>query len=165
MIILALDCSSTCTGWAVGDSEGNLIKYGAIWQKGDMRDRAYNMVKNITYLVRKYKVELIVYEEYLAASPKRGSHAVPEILGALKYATYPVEVTGIYPQTWRMWLQVKKENNDWKKSVKKWVEQNYGCLRKVKHNLTRRSVKAPNDTYDAVAIFLAYTRYKGGNGK
>ena len=152
--ILTLDCSTTCTGWALGE-KGKVKKYGAIWQKGDVKDRKYRMVKAINRLVKKYSPDRIIYEGFFLIGFQRGSSVVLELLVALEFSLYPFKMEKIQPQTWRSRLEIKRGKGEWKGKVKRWVRNNFGRLKRIYHNERKEWVAANSDCYDAVAILLA----------
>lgn len=64
-MIISLDCSTTCIGWAVFE-EDNLIEYGRIepTEKGlDWRDRVHNLLPQLEELIIKYKPTTIYQED------------------------------------------------------------------------------------------------------
>lgn len=64
-MILSLDASTTCIGWAVFE-EDNLIEYGRIepTEKGlDWRDRVHNLLPQLEKLILKYKPTKIYQED------------------------------------------------------------------------------------------------------
>ena len=64
-MILSLDASTTCIGWAVFE-EDNLIKYGRIepTEKGlDWRDRVHNLLPQLEQLILKYNPTMIYQED------------------------------------------------------------------------------------------------------
>ena len=149
---MTLDISPSCTGWALRDN--GKIAYGAYWAAGDQLDRLYNMTQSVKRLIKRRAPDKIFYEEYITVGRKSGTHLLAELIGAIKASIYPTKMRGIYPQTWRNVLKIKK-NNDWKISTKKWVISNHGNLKRVRHNLQRRLVKPTDDVYDALAILYA----------
>ena len=64
-MILSLDASTTCIGWAVFE-EDNLIEYGRIepTEKGlDWRDRVHNLLPQLEQLILKYNPTMIYQED------------------------------------------------------------------------------------------------------
>ena len=64
-MILSLDASTTCIGWAVFE-EDNLIEYGRIepTEKGlDWRDRVHNLLPQLEELILNYKPTTIYQED------------------------------------------------------------------------------------------------------
>ena len=64
-MILSLDASTTCIGWAVFE-EDNLIEYGRIepTEKGlDWRDRVHNLLPQLEQLILEYKPTMIYQED------------------------------------------------------------------------------------------------------
>lgn len=73
-MILSLDASTTCIGWAVFDEE-KLIKYGRLepTEKGlDYIDRVYNLLPQLEQLILKYKPTNI-YQEDVPNIVKKGN--------------------------------------------------------------------------------------------
>lgn len=78
MILLALDPSLTCTGYAVGTSDRHLIESGRITPtctsgKVDATLRAWSMCKDIDDLIREHDIEQAVVETPAPQAP-RGKH-------------------------------------------------------------------------------------------
>ena len=64
-MILSLDCSTTCVGWAVFEKD-KLIKYGRIEPtvKGlEWRDRVHNLLVQLEDLILQYKPTMIYQED------------------------------------------------------------------------------------------------------
>lgn len=166
--VLTLDCATKCTGWAFAERKRNstyhIRAFGAIWQPP--RDyhvhRTYNIVRAISKIVRLRKPEKIVIERYFSRGKKKNQLAVPYLIGALLYelhTKYP-NIEFMEPSKWRRILGIKK-GKDWKLSTIRYIKNHYRSLRKVYNNLKRKYQDPPDDTYDAVAIMLAYLTEKG----
>ena len=57
MIICGLDCSTSCTGWAIFD-DNELKAYGAIKPKGDdWRDRVMDLTMQLSDIFHKHRPE------------------------------------------------------------------------------------------------------------
>lgn len=79
-MILSLDASTTCIGWAVFE-EDNLIEYGRIepTEKGlDWRDRVHNLLPQLEQLILEYKPTMI-YQEDVPMGGAGGSMIIAQL--------------------------------------------------------------------------------------
>ena len=79
-MILSLDASTTCIGWAVFE-EDNLIEYGRIepTEKGlDWRDRVHNLLPQLEELIIKYK-PTDIYQEDVPMGGAGGSMIIAQL--------------------------------------------------------------------------------------
>lgn len=79
-MILSLDVSTTCIGWAVFE-EDNLIKYGRIkpTEKGlDWRDRVHNLLPQLEELILKYN-PTDIYQEDVPMGGAGGSMIIAQL--------------------------------------------------------------------------------------
>lgn len=154
--ILALDCSTKCTGWAWSVS-GVVKGYGAFTAnpKQLIHQRTAYMVNSIDRLVKKLKPDYVVIEAYGSGYNRRSAVAMHELLGAVKYVISSTNWWQLYAHQWRYLLGIKK-NNDWKESTKCWVQKNFRRISKVRCSLTKKSVNPSSDVFDAIAILFAF---------
>lgn len=79
-MILSLDASTTCIGWAVFE-EDNLIEYGRIepTEKGlDWRDRVHNLLPQLEELIIKYK-PIDIYQEDVPMGGAGGAMIIAQL--------------------------------------------------------------------------------------
>ena len=79
-MILSLDCSTTCIGWAVFE-EDNLIDYGRLEPtiSGlEWRDRVHNLLSSLEKLILKYKPNKI-YQEQVPLGGSGGNMILSEL--------------------------------------------------------------------------------------
>lgn len=112
MKILALDASSTITGWSVFE-DGQYIKSGFIDLKKDKNSehRLYEMAKQISDLISYYKPHKIVLEDTYSSPNVSTLKTLANLAGAIKFYCYlheiPIEM--IMPSTWRSLLGIQEK--------------------------------------------------------
>lgn len=112
MKILALDASSTCTGWSVF-KDGQYIKSGFINLKKDKNSehRLYEMAKEITDLISYFKPYKIILEDTYSSPNVSTLKTLANLAGAIKFYCYlheiPVEM--IMPSAWRKFLHIQEK--------------------------------------------------------
>lgn len=108
-MILSLDASTTCIGWAVFE-EDNLIEYGRIepTEKGlDWRDRVHNLLPQLEELILKYKPTTIYQEDV----PMGGAGGAM-IIAQLNY------LQGVLSVIERIYSNIKYVNvGTWRKNI------------------------------------------------
>lgn len=104
MITLSLDCSTSCTGYAVFN-EDKLVHYGCIKPDGDSwRERLTHEGAPLSELIKTYKPNRLIVEE---VPLKAANIKVLMILGAVQgyvlgiAASHHVPIQFVLPQKWR----------------------------------------------------------------
>ena len=102
--ILAIDQATRETGWCVGDSKGNVIKYGSISEKGSTSPttRIYNMVAGLLMVCAEHRCKRVIIEENTGKGGYASQRLLMSLRGAIMYAVLDrvgVEVEVIYPAT------------------------------------------------------------------
>ena len=123
-MILSLDCSTSCIGWAVFD-EDNLIDYGRLEPtiNGlEWRDRVYNLLPLLENLILKYKPTKI-YQEEVPLGGSGGGMVILELgyaQGAFSVIerTYCDEIEYIDVGTWRKNIGIN-DGKDQRRNAKK----------------------------------------------
>ena len=110
MITMALDASSTCTGWSVF-KDGNYIESGFIDLKKDKNTdhRIYEMAKKISELISYYKPHKIILEDTMMSSNVSTLKMLANLAGAIKFYCYlhDFELETLYPSEWRGLLHIQ----------------------------------------------------------
>lgn len=103
MIVLSLDASTSCTGYAVFDDD-KLVAYGAIKPNGDnWRDRIMDETMQLADIMRQYKPAFLVAEDI----PKKPGANTLEKLGAVHgmilslCAGFKIKPMFLLPSEWR----------------------------------------------------------------
>lgn len=122
-MILSLDASTTCIGWAVFE-EDNLIEYGRIepTEKGlDWRDRVHNLLPQLEELILKYN-PTDIYQEDVPNIVKKGNSV--HYIGNNGSGSVTALITLAYAQGVYSTIECKYCNNieyigvaDWRKAV------------------------------------------------
>ena len=122
-MILSLDASTTCIGWAVFE-EDNLIKYGRIepTEKGlDWRDRVHNLLPQLEQLILEYK-PIMIYQEDVPMGGAGGALILSQLnylkgaLSVIERKYCDVEYFGV--GTWRKSIGIN-DGKDQRRDAKK----------------------------------------------
>lgn len=134
MKTLALDASSTCTGWSVFE-DGKYIASGFINLKKDKNSehRLYEMAKEITDLISYFKPHKIILEDTYSSPNISTLKTLANLAGAIKFYCYlheiPVEM--IMPSAWRKYLKIQEKGakrNELKNKALNLVNEQLGLL-------------------------------------
>lgn len=112
MKIIALDASSTQSGWSVFE-DGKYIKSGYINLKKD-RDanhRIYEMAKQLCDLIAQYNPDKIVLEDTVLSSNASTLKMLANLAGAIKFYCYlhNFELETLYPSEWRKYCGIQEK--------------------------------------------------------
>lgn len=168
--ILALDPSSTCTGYCLATvnfkkKTAKVTKAGVLWFGKDWEHaKKYNYIMRslLEYFYTIHHIDHVVIERYSVNRNKMSGVLVnPELQGAIKGALYEHEilVDSIPPQTWRSKLGIKKDKatNDYKAPTKQHVTKVFSNIpTKIISNITRKERSTPSDLYDSIGIMLGW---------
>lgn len=101
--IIALDASTSCTGWAVFEDE-RLIAYGKIKPHGDTwRDRLMDETMELAALFREYVPDVVVAEDVPLKDGKQTIVKLGAVHGMILSlcAGFKLEPVFVLPSTWR----------------------------------------------------------------
>ena len=111
MISMALDASSTCTGWSVFE-DGKYVESGFIdlHKDKDSEHRLYEMAKQITDLISYYKPHKIILEDTYSSPNISTLKTLANLAGAIKFYCYlhEIDVEMIMPSAWRSILGIQE---------------------------------------------------------
>lgn len=132
MKILALDASSTQSGWSVFD-EGKYVKSGFINLKKD-RDsnhRIFEMAKQLCDLISQYNPDKIILEDTVLSSNASTLKLLANLAGAIKFYCYlhNFELETLYPSEWRKLCGIqegKAKRNELKARALNLVQEQLG---------------------------------------
>lgn len=134
MKTLALDASSTCTGWSVFE-DSKYLASGFINLKKDKNSehRLYEMAKEITDLISYFKPHKIILEDTYSSPNISTLKTLANLAGAIKFYCYlheiPVEM--IMPSAWRKYLKIQEKGakrNELKNKALNLVNEQLGLL-------------------------------------
>lgn len=112
MITMALDASSTCTGWSVFE-DGNYIESGFIDLKKDKdsEHRIYEMAKKIGEKIYYYQPHKIILEDTMMSSNVSTLKLLANLAGAIKFYCYlhNYNIETLYPSEWRKLLHIQEK--------------------------------------------------------
>ena len=112
MKTLALDASSTCSGWSLFN-DGQSVTSGYIDLKKDKNSehRIYEMAKQIGDLITLHNPDKIILEDTMMASNVATIKMLSNLAGAIKFYcymhNYPIEM--IMPSSWRSLLGIQEK--------------------------------------------------------
>ena len=112
MKILALDASSTCSGWSLFDS-GKYLKSGFIDLKKDKNaeHRINEMAKRLSELIDECRPDKVILEDTMMASNAATLKMLANLGGAIKFYCYinDYEIEMMMPSTWRKYLHIQEK--------------------------------------------------------
>ena len=165
-MILFLDISSTCTGYALAD-QGKIIDVGAHWfdKKMNIVEKANELYEFVEGFRISYKIDNIVYERYsFNLKNPNGALSCPQLQGAMFVAALNLTPEDITPQTWRKQCGITKEKGqEWKKDkvVEKHFRALYDIPEKIESNVTGNLRATPSDYFDALGICIGWHKKNG----
>ena len=134
MKVLALDASSTITGWSVFE-DGKYIKSGYIDLKKDKNSehRLYEMASKIADLISYFKPHKIILEDTYSSPNVSTLKTLANLAGAIKFYCYlhEIEVEMIMPSVWRKYLKIQEKGakrNELKNKALNLVNEQLGLL-------------------------------------
>lgn len=163
MRILALDISSSATGWAYG-YDNKLIAYGKYItkQSGERGKRLYEFSEWIERLVKEKNPELIIIERPFRGRNSNVLAILSKFVAVAEIAAYKVLKLEIQPdhfldpRTIKKTLKVKRGNNhdQNKRLMVNKINSIYGL--KLKYNPKKSKTFNDDDEADAIAILHAW---------
>lgn len=112
MISMALDASSTCTGWSVFE-DGKYVESGFIdlHKDKDSEHRIYEMAKKIGEKIYYYQPHKIILEDTYSSPNVSTLKLLANLAGAIKFYCYlhNYEIETIYPSEWRGLLHIQEK--------------------------------------------------------
>lgn len=149
-MILSLDCSTTCIGWAVFEGD-DLIEYGKLEPtvaKLDWKSRIENLLPQVDELIDKYKPTKI-YQEQVPMGGKGGNLVLSQLfylqgaLSVVESIINKIPVEYIEVATWRHNVNISSGD---------------------KHRDSKK-IKSIEKANELFGLNLAYELTKGGNYK
>ena len=154
-MILALDPSLSSTGYAIIDSDKNILDVGKIIgnQKKSEEVRMYEIANDIRNLIEKWKVKKVVMESQFAFKNIKTVMQLSRLRGAIVYVCVPTEVEMFYlaPTEVRRFFMGKGTAK--KKEVAEHIRENYMDLGEFDDSYKK---KKNSDMYDSIAIAIAF---------
>lgn len=159
--VLALDLSSTSSGVAFYDKDGNL--HAEVLQEPKSRkapQRIKNMWDRIEWIIEYFEIKKIVVEEV----PNMGFASTTKILFWLQgyivinlFLYHPnVEIEYMFPSSWRSFVGIQKKNVKRKKQKQMdidYANKTFNLELDINHN-------GDDDIADALGILSAYSKPK-----
>lgn len=156
-MILGLDVSISCTGWAILNDNKNILAYGKIQTKKEQfnteDERMCFICDEINKIIIENKIKVCVIEDQFTSKNSKTILALRKLVGAIMRTVKceNVQLYYMYPTTVRKFLmnngKAKKED------VSKYIRKNIIDI----GDYIDRTCKAKNsDIYDAIAVGVAY---------
>ena len=112
MKTVAIDASSTCSGWSLFD-DGKYVDSGYIDLKKDKdsNHRIFEMAKQIGELISNCKPQKVILEDTMLSSNVSTLKLLANLAGAIKFYCYlhDFELETIYPSEWRKYLNIQSK--------------------------------------------------------
>ena len=119
MRLLAIDPSSSCTGWAVFE-DNKLVISGIIKKKTSNKYVNYEVCHQASMfnkLLDEYEPDAVIMEStapYIRASRSASSLIKPnQVIGAMLYSAFAREINCdlVYPETWKVFYKAKTKED------------------------------------------------------
>ena len=154
MILLAVDPSVRCTGYAVF-KDGKVIRVGRIKPKSDGDDRYWEISNAIAEILDQYSFDALAIESQFVARVSRSTLVLPEVKGIIK-GTFFVKnqhgvVADITPMEAKKAIGISKITKKDRKAYKE------AAVAKVTE-LFSFDEKINDDVADAIAIGVAFIK-------
>lgn len=176
--VIALDCSSTCTGYALAEIDWEkrsavITKAGALWLPDGTHGEKYHYLQKCleVYFYVCEKIDYLIFEQYPIPGRVMGALVVPELIGAVKAAVTEIGIKyQEVPQShWRKALGIKSvplrgkdgeikttakgnAKRDWKTPVIDYFSKDIDFPEKVTSNISGKQRSFPNDIPDAMGV-------------
>ena len=164
-VILFLDISSTCTGYAVAD-KGKIVEVGVKWfpKEWGIAEKCHELRQWVYATFFLADLEKVVYERYsFNMKNPNGALACPQIQGAVLSALGQSDrFEDITPQTWRKHCGLKKaKTENWKEVTEAHFRALYDIPEKIESNVTGNLRTTPSDYFDALGICIGWHKMNG----
>ena len=87
-ILLGIDSSSISTGWAIGDMNGKLIKYGSINPRGIIEEKLLITVNELNKILNEYKPTFVAIEDVNCFTNPKTAKLLAEFVGVIRLTCY-----------------------------------------------------------------------------
>lgn len=162
-MLLGLDASISCTGYAVMNDDGSLVEFDKITTKSkeEEDDRIYKISIKVKELIEKYDVKVVVLEAQFLGRNARTTMQLSRLRGSIIFVCkfLNVELIHLHPSTIRMNLIGHGGGSASKEEVANFIREYYIDNEYVQNlgEFNDRQCKAKNsDIYDAISIVLSY---------
>lgn len=153
-LIVSIDESTTCSGFAIMDKDGKLIDYGKLdfKKEKDAMNRLSEMMYAITDIIDNYKPECVIIEDILITMNANTAKILLALQTMIELTCYRKNIPCVKYRTtkWRKILGLsnspKLKREDKKKEALNFVNN------KLKLELTN------DDTSDAICLGLAFLK-------
>ena len=164
-MILGLDASISCTGYAVMNDDTSLIEFNKITTKAkeEEDDRIFKISIKIKELIEKYDIKVVILESQFLGRNAKTAMQLSRLRGSIIFVCkfLNVELIHLQPSTIRMNLLGVGRGSASKEDVASFISEYYIDNEYVKNlgELNDRQCKAKNsDIYDAISIALSYIK-------
>lgn len=162
-MILGLDASISCTGYAVMNNDTTLVEFDKITTKPkeDEDDRIYKISIKIKRLIEEYDVDTVILESQFLGRNAKTAMQLSRLRGAIIFICKFLNVRLIHmpPSVIRMNLLGVGKGSASKEEVAQYISEYYINNEEVQNlgEFNDRQCKAKNsDIYDAISIALSY---------
>lgn len=162
-MILGLDASISCTGYAVINKDSSLVEFNKITTKPkeEEDERIFKITIKIKELIEKYEIETVVLESQFLGRNAKTAMQLSRLRGAIIFVCKFLNVRLIHlsPSSIRMHLLGPGKGSSSKEEVATFVKEYYAGNKDIEilGEFNDRQCKAKNsDIYDAISIALSY---------
>lgn len=156
MNVLALDASTTSTGYCVGDENGNIIKYDLIRKNDkDILTRISSMISSIDNICKNHNIRKIVIEDCQFQRNQESFKNLAILQGQIREycRANSISLAGCYkPSSWRKKVGIQLTNSVTKKRYKR---EELKALA-IKYIKDKYNINAQEDVAEAICIYDAY---------
>ncbi|HBF2862347.1 TPA: crossover junction endodeoxyribonuclease RuvC [Clostridioides difficile] len=156
-MVLALDVSLSSTGWAIINSNKEILEYGKIVTKKENFDtedeRMCYICNTIQEIITTHNIQIVLVEDQFTSRNSKTILSLRKLLGAIMRTVKlnNIEIEYMYPVSIRKYLmnsgKVKKEE------VAIYVREN---IIDIGEYVDRTCKAKTSDIYDAIALGIAY---------
>ncbi|HBE8644529.1 TPA: crossover junction endodeoxyribonuclease RuvC [Clostridioides difficile] len=156
-MVLALDVSLSSTGWAIINSNKEILEYGKIVTKKENFDtedeRMCYICNTIQEIITTHNIQIVLVEDQFTSRNSKTILSLRKLLGAIMRTVKlnNIELEYMYPVSIRKYLmnsgKVKKEE------VAIYVREN---IIDIGEYIDRTCKAKTSDIYDAIALGIAY---------
>jgi Holliday junction resolvasome RuvABC endonuclease subunit len=148
--LLALDQSSSVSGYAIFDTDGSLISYGKIAPEGETVDRIMKLVSEVKKLISENDIEEVVIEDIYYSGNAETYKVLSFVMAGLIFLFTEEEIPYniLTASQWKSQLNIKGKNRpEQKRKAQEYIEKEY-------------DLKVIQDVCDSICIGATHIKKK-----
>ncbi|MCC0662483.1 crossover junction endodeoxyribonuclease RuvC [Clostridioides sp. ZZV15-6597] len=161
-MVLALDVSMSATGWAIINSNKEVLEYGKIVTKKENFDtedeRMCHICNAIQEIITSHNIQIVLVEDQFTSRNSKTILSLRKLLGAIMRTVKlnNIEIEYMYPVSIRKYLMNSGKAK--KEEVAVYVREN---IIDIGEYIDRTCKAKTSDIYDAIALGIAYLNKVG----